>query len=178
MKIVTGKVRLSYPNLFEAFAWGDEKPKYSLMILVSKDDQTTVNLLRKAEKDAAEQAVTTKWGGKKPHKLESVIMDGDLADTEKYPERKNHYYLTARSTTKPSVVDQNIQPILDPTEVYAGCYVRVSLTSFAYVYAGKHGVSFALNNLQKMGEGEPFGATSRPEDDFQPLNDHQKTDLI
>jgi len=178
MKIVTGKVRLSYPNLFEPFAWGDEKPKYSLMILINKDDQETVGKLRQAEADAITQAITTKWAGKKPQKIDSVIMDGDQADLEKYPERRNHYYLTARSTTRPSVIDQNMQPILDPSEVYAGCYVRVSLTSFAYVYAGKHGVSFALNNLQKMGEGEPFGATSRPEDDFTPINNTQKTDLI
>jgi len=34
---------------------------------------------------------------------------------------------------------------------------------------GKHGVSFGLQNLQKMNDGEPFSGKTKAEDDFESI---------
>jgi hypothetical protein len=38
--------------------------------------------------------------------------------------------------------------------MYPGAQVRGSVSAFGYDYQGNKGVSFGLNNLQKLGEGE------------------------
>jgi hypothetical protein len=98
--------------------------------------------------------------------------DGDEeGDLDKSPELEGHYYMNVSSKTKPGIVDQNVNPILDQTEVYSGCYARVSLFAFPYDFAGKKGVSFILKNIQKMADGEPFGSSSRAEDEFDQVAD-------
>jgi hypothetical protein len=81
-------------------------------------------------------------------------------------ECKGHYVLNASSKNKPGVVDAALQPIIEPTEFYSGCYGRASLNFFAYNQAGNRGIGCGLNNLQKLADGEPLGGKSRPEDDF------------
>jgi hypothetical protein len=55
---------------------------------------------------------------------------------------------------------------MDQGEFYSGCYGRASIVFFAYNTNGSRGVSAALQNLQKLENGEPLGGKSRPEDDF------------
>jgi len=70
----------------------------------------------------------------------------------------------------PVVVDRQVRPILDPSEVYSGCYARVSMVAFVYNTAGKKGVSFGLRNVQKLEDGEALaGGRSDPEEDFDAL---------
>lgn len=176
-KVITGKVRLSYVHLFEPTAITEEdKPKYSVMLLIPKSDTKTIKALRAAEK-AAELAGKAKWGSKKP-KYNSVIKDGDDDEHEDWPERHGHWLMNVRSVSKPGVVDQDVQPILDASEVYSGCYARASVTAFAYT-AGKGGVSFGLNHIQKLADGESLGGGSRAEEDFDAVeSDDDDDDLI
>ena len=54
-KVVTGEVRLSWPELFETkIAPGSMVPKYSTMLLIPKTDEKTIKALRDAEKAAVE----------------------------------------------------------------------------------------------------------------------------
>ena len=169
-KVVTGEVRFSFPHVFEpnAVEAGD-KPKYSIMILIPKTDKATIQKIRDAEKAAAEEGVSTRWGGKRPKKISSIIKDGDdeeETDLEAYPERAGHLYMNVRSDRRPQVVNASVQPILDSSEIYSGCYGRVSVNAFAYDYMGKKGVSFGLNNVQKTADGESLAGGSTAEDDF------------
>jgi hypothetical protein len=171
-KVVTGKVRLSYVHLFEPWASdADEEKKFSTMILVPKTDKRTVKALRDAEKVALEAGKSV-FGGKIPAGAASIIHDCDEEDDlEEYPEREGHYRLSVSSKTRPGIVDQNVSDILDSTEVYSGCYARVSINAFAYNVKGKKGVSFGLNHVQKVADGEFLGGRSRAEDDFEPVDD-------
>jgi hypothetical protein len=74
--------------------------------------------------------------------------------------------MNVSNKTKPGVVDAQVQPILDPTEVYSGCYARVSINAFPFNTSGNRGVSFGLNHVQKLGEGEPLGSITKAENDF------------
>lgn len=163
-KVVTGKVRFSYVHAFKPFsANADQEPKYSVCILIPKSDKETLRKI-KAAVDAVKVSGLSVWGGKLPANLKTPLRDGDeRPDQEEY---KGVYFLNASSKQKPAVVDGNLQPIIDETEFYSGCYGRASLNFFAYNTAGNKGVGCGLNNLQKLADGDYLGGRTRPEDDF------------
>ena len=70
------------------------------------------------------------------------------------------------SKTRPGIVDEDLNAVLDPTQVYSGCYARVSINAFPYSNSGNKGISFGLNNVQFLQDGEPLGGRTRAEDDF------------
>ena len=53
-----------------------------------------------------------------------------------------------------------------PEGFYAGCYARAAITAFGYDRKGNKGVSFSLMHIQKVKDGEPFGADRGKPDDF------------
>lgn len=172
-KVVTGEVRLSYAHLFEAFSPNDEQaPMYSTTILIPKNDTKTLQKIKDAQEEALEQGKSSKFGGKVPQKWHNTLRDGDEdADLERNPEYEGHYFMSLRSKTAPGVVDKTVQPILDSSEVYSGCYARVSMNAFPYSNSGNKGISFGLNHVQKMRDGDFLGGRSRAEDDFDELED-------
>ena len=163
-KVTTGKVRLSYTHIFEASAMEGQEPKFSTAILIPKNDVDTLNAIKEAT-ELAKKNGASKWGGKIPATLKTPLRDGDLEkpDDENYA---NCYFLNASSRNKPGVVDENVQPVLDATEVYSGCYARLTLNFYAYNASGNKGIAAGLGNVQKLGDGEPLGGFTRAEDDF------------
>lgn len=163
-KIVTGKVRLSYVNVFQPRADKPGKePKYSVCVLIPKTDTATVNKVKAAVKAAADANVSL-WGGKIPAGLKNPLRDGDTErDAEEY---KGHWFINANSKQKPGVVDAELNSVLDPQEVYSGCYGRVSLNFYGYNQDGNRGIGAGLNNVQKLADGDPLSGRSRAEDDF------------
>jgi hypothetical protein len=76
-------------------------------------------------------------------------------------------FVNANSTTPPQVVDADLQPILDASEVYSGCYARVSVSFYAFNTNGNKGIACGLGNIQKLRDGEPLGGNRiSAEDDF------------
>ena len=69
------------------------------------------------------------------------------------------YYLTAKTSRKPQVVDADRDDIYDEEEVYPGCYVRATIVFFPYNNEGK-GVGCLLNNIQKLEDGERIGGSA------------------
>ena len=75
---------------------------------------------------------------------------------------------TASSKQRPNVVDLNLQPILNATEIYSGMYANVGVTFFAYNAPQNKGIGVGLENVQKVADGEPLGGgRAAVEDDFQ-----------
>lgn len=163
-KVVTGKVRLSYVNVFEPrAAQPGQEPKYSVCVLIPKSDTATLTKV-KAAIEAAKEAGKASWGGKVPAGLKTPLRDGD--EERDGAEYKGHYFINANSKQKPGVVDAAVNPIMDQSEVYSGCYGRVSLNFYSYNTNGNKGVAAGLQNVQKTADGEPLSGRSRAEDDF------------
>ena len=164
-KVITGKVRLCYPRLFKAEAFGDgQEAKYSVCILIPEDDKKTHAKINNTVEAAKEEGISSKWGGKEPKKLKLPLRDGEERDGEEY---EGMYFLNASSTRKPHVVDKDVQEILDPDEIYPGCYGRVSLNFYPFDSNGNRGIAVGLNNVQKLADGERLGGSvSSAEDDF------------
>lgn len=164
-KVTTGKVRLSYAHLFEPHAIDGQEPKYSVSIIIPKSDKETLTAIKEAVEQVKKEGAT-KWGGKVPPNLKTPLRDGD----EERPDDKayqNSYFLNANSKNKPGVVDKDVQPILDATEVYSGCYARLTLNFYPYSASGNKGIACGLGNIQKLEDGEPLGGFTRAEDDFE-----------
>jgi hypothetical protein len=181
-KVVTGKARLSYVHVFEPFSSIEgQEPKYSCVLLIPKSDKVTIKKLRAAQQAALEQGKDSRFNGRIPKDWKDTIRDGDEDfDLEKNPEYEGNWVLSVSSKTKPGVVDQDVNPIIDSTEVYSGVYARASINAFPYAVSGSKGVSFGLNHLQKLADGDFLGGRSKAEDDFTAIerDDEDDDDLI
>ena len=76
-------------------------------------------------------------------------------------------FLNANSTQKPGIVDKDLNEILDPDEVYSGCWGRASINFYPFSVNGNKGIGVGLNNVQKLKDGEHLGAArASAESDF------------
>ncbi len=72
---------------------------------------------------------------------------------------------------KPGIVDKDVQAITDQSKFYSGCYGRASITFYAYNVNESKGIACGLQNLQKLSDGERIDGHSRPEEDFDAVQD-------
>jgi len=168
-KVITGMVRFSYANVWEPKSVNGSDPKYSVSLIIPKSDKKTLDKIKTAI-EAAKQEGASKLGKKIPANLKTPLRDGDedRPDDEAYA---NSYFINANSHTKPGIVDKNVEPILDQSEFYSGCYGRASIVFYAYNVNGNKGIAAGLQNLQKLKDGEALAGKSKPEDDFDAWED-------
>lgn len=172
-RVVTGEVRLNYADIFEAKSIQGGEPKYFVSLIISKGDTATLAKIERSI-DAAIDAGTAKFGGKRPNKpaLKLPLRDGDIErDDEAYA---NSMFVNANSTIPPQVVGTDLQPILDATEVYSGCYAQVSISFYAFNTNGNRSIACGLGNIQKLGDDEPLGGnrvSARPDFGFFAASD-------
>jgi hypothetical protein len=167
-KVITGKVRFSYVNIFEPKAnnnGGD--PKYSVTLLIPKTDTVTLGKITDAMAEARENFCKHKGATALPQKPNHTLHDGDgVRDSgDPYgPECKGCYVITVSSKQKPVIVDSFRNEITDPAEVYSGCYGRAAINFYGYNSNGKKGISAGLLSIQKLHDGEPFGTVGSADD--------------
>lgn len=162
VKIMTPEFRVSFPAVFEPAGMLNQEKKYSVTMLFDKKSADLT-----AIKAAIRAAVEAKFPDptKRPKGLKNPLRDGDTdkPDTDGYA---GCFFATARSKTRPGLIDAKKVEIIAPEEFYAGCYARATVTVYYYDQAGNKGVGLGLQNIQKLRDGEPFSGRSRPEDDF------------
>lgn len=169
-KVTTSECRTSYvkldkPSLPQGVTEGT--PKYSTVLLIPKSDTKTYEALRSAEEAAIKIGINKSWGGEKPHKLSSILHDGDTeADLKKNPEYAGHWYMSVSNPQRPGVVDKNLQPIMDGSDLYSGMWVLAALNAYPFNRQGNRGVSFGLNNLVKWRDDEALAGGASAESDF------------
>lgn len=168
-KVVTGKVRFCYVNVFEPTAMNEgDTPKYNVCILIPKSDTKTLDKITKAI-EAAKQAGKAKLANKNGQlpadaALKLPLRDGDVERPDD-PAFSNCYFINANSNRKPSIVDRGLNPIMEKEEFYSGCYGRASINFYAFNVSSK-GIAAGLNNLQKLEDGEMLAGGSSAEEDF------------
>lgn len=169
-RVVTPEFRVAYPHVFKP-AGMKNKPndpkKYSVTMLFPKD--ADLKEIKRAMTNARIQAYGPKenW----PKGLESPVVDGDApkyADKEGYA---GHWVIKASSNEdqKPSVVDQNVEPIVSQGDFYPGCYARAALLAYVWDNEFGKGVGFILDHVQKTRDGKSFGGKPQVTDVFSPV---------
>ena len=171
MKVVTGMVRFSYANVFEPKSINGSAPKYSVSLIIPKDDTDTLGKIRTAIESAYTEGCSNgklKAAGKTAPALSSIhtpLRDGDI-DRPDDPAYANSYFVNANATRKPGVVDKNLNDILDPEELMSGDYGRASISFYAYNNSGNRGIACGLNHIQKLKTGEHFTGRTTAAGDF------------
>ena len=167
-KVVTGKVRFSYVNIFKSRAFqADQDAKFSICLLIPKEDKATLKKIKEAVDEAIQEGISSKWNGKKPANVKLPLRDGDEERADEAPEYEGMMFLNANSTQKPGIVDKDLNEILDPDEVYSGCWGRASINFYPFSVNGNKGIGVGLNNVQKLKDGEHLGAArASAESDF------------
>lgn len=171
MKIKITRARLSFPALWtpKAFKPGDEE-KFKATFLIPKND----NLIKVIEAAFLAKA-TEKWGKKAEGIIASIRgnpnkfcwQDGDTKEWDGY---EGCMALTAKSSTRPLVLDSNKSLLTERDgKPFAGCFVAGSVEVFIYTEGG-NGMSCGLKGIQYIGKGDAFGggAPASP-DDFDDL---------
>lgn len=167
-RIVTGEVRLSYVYLLKPRPnnFGGE-PKYSVTVLVPKSDTATVGAINAAVEAAKQKGKNDKWNGVIPPAVRTPVHDGDgvrQSDGQPYgPECKGHLVINATcgADRPPKIVNLQLDPIMDATEIYSGMYGRIAIRFAPYSNSGNKGVGAYIDtNVQKTRDGEPLGAVA------------------
>lgn len=157
-------VRFSYANVHQPVSVNGSDLKYSLSIIIPKSDTKTIKKINDAIKKATQEN-KDKFGGKVPSNLKTPLRDGDV-DREDDEAYADSYFINANSKIKPGIVDAELNPIIDQSEFYSGCYGRVSLTFYGFNVNGNRGIAAGLQNVMKTDDGEPLGGRSSAENDF------------
>lgn len=177
-KFKTPVFRVAFPHVFEAKQRNNQgKAKFSVAMLFDpvaiKQDPQQQKLL-----DAMKQAVTDacmeKWN-KIPGKFKKPFKKGDEQISGKTDEVYDGFtgmvVVYSNSDTKPGLVDQGMNAIIEPGEFYGGVYAQATVSVFAWDHpTGGKGVSFGLQNIQKVRDGDSFGGgKSDPNEDFEAI---------
>lgn len=174
-KVVFGPCRLSYTHLFQKYTpEGSSEGKYMTNVLIPKSDSATVEAIRKGIEAAKQVGIRTKWGGKEPKKLDLSLRDGDDRDDDVY---QNHFFVNAKCSLKPGVVDKDRAPIFDEEEVYSGMWAIVSITFYPYDVNGNRGVACGLNNVMKVKDDDKLGGRISADADFADIDMEDDEDL-
>lgn len=180
-RVIIQEAILSYPHLLVPQAGENGgKPKYSTaLILLPGSD---VSALEAAAIAAAEEkfGASINVNGKTftaAQALEKGIIRSPFrrdVEAKGYPE--GSMFMNVRTENKPVVVhpypdvstgkpkvmtDEEIK-----AEMYPGAVVRVSVTAFGYIHKVNKGVSFALNGLQKLRDGDRLDNRVAAVDEF------------
>src|SRR5699024_9231066 len=103
-------------------------------------------------------------------KLPLRAGDIDRSDDEAYADS---IFVNANSITPPQIVDADINPILERSEVYSGVSARVSINFYAFNSNGNRGIACGLGNSQKIRDGEPLGRRTDASVHFATDVDHR-----
>lgn len=177
-RIVTVYGRLSYAHLNTPHAPNDQaEPKYSATLLIDKNDTDALKAVNQAITAAVEEGVNRRTFTQPidpNHTKYPPLRDGDTPNDSGEPrgaEFAGHYFIAAKNKKQPIVVNANRQPIIDPDDVYSGCYVNMAVEFYAYSTSGNKGISASLIGVQKVKDGDRLGAEPpKAEDVFGVIN--------
>lgn len=165
-KVITKtELRLSYTNLLVPRAQSEDKPEvltYSTALLIPKSDTATVDAIKAAIKEALDEGVVKKWGGKRPANLKNPLRDGDAErpDDEVYA---GHYFINGKGPKggkeAPILLAANGAKTTDPSVIYSGVYARVGIQFYPFDVSGNRGVACGITSVLSSEHGDPLGNT-------------------
>lgn len=160
--ILTPEFRAAFISVFRPSkarsASPDQAPKYSIRAAFPPSaDLSTL-------KAQAELAAREKWGDKIPKALRSPFRTNEELENP-VPGLGDDWIIvtfSANEDRRPGIVDAQLQDIIDEADAYSGAWYRAQVRAFAYDNAGNKGVSFGLQNVQKLRDDSPLGGGRTP----------------
>ncbi len=183
-KVISPRFRVSYNKVWRPHKNKDGSLVYGITMIYEPD----------ADLSEMEQLVTEtredKWGRKEPSNYVSPFKDGTKyhkKNGKKNPEYIGNIIVNASSynqpvgvgkvdLSKPKGHPKRVIEITDHAEFYSGCYAKAALTTYAWENSGRRGVSFGLQNIIKLANGEPLVKGATVADDFGEIEDDEFED--
>jgi hypothetical protein len=170
--LITPDFRAAFISVFKATAGKNadgtvNKPKFS--IRAAFPPAAKLDALKKE----AEAAAKEKWGDKIPKTLRSPFRTNEELENPIVGIGDDWVIMTfsANEDRRPGIVDAKLQDIIDDADVYSGAWYRAQVRAFAYENAGNKGVSFGLQNVQKLRDDDPIGTGRIPASKaFEPVD--------
>ena len=169
--IITPDARLSFPSLFQASAVLDSKVlKFGCTLLLPPDTDL------KPFKLAMKAAMEAEWG----KVIQLPASKNPLHACETYPYPNGRYsgyedgwhFIRVSSKYRPAIVNRGNIPVTDEEQVYPGMWVRGFINAYAWTHpTGGKGVSFGLQALQLVRDGERLDGRVDASSIFTPLED-------
>lgn len=170
--MITAECIISYPAIFEPKENPSGAMKYSCSLLFDKKDVKGIAELKKAIDKAIIKGKETKWNSKLPNFRYAPLRDGDTeleAGDKTDPVYAGKVFLNCSSDAKnsaPGVVGPNAKPLMNQTDLYAGCIVRADINPFPYKRSGNSGIGWGLNNIMLVSDGTRLDGKMNAEDAF------------
>jgi len=156
--LITPEFRAAFISVFRATSMKNadgsvNKPKFS--IRAAFPPTAKLDALKKE----AEMAAREKWGDKIPKTLRSPFRTNEELENPIVGIGDDWIIMSfsANEDRRPGIVDSKLQDIIDDADVYSGAWYRAQVRAFAYESAGNKGVSFGLQNVQKLRDDDPLG---------------------
>lgn len=166
--VLTPMFRVSFPNIAEK---NDMSGKYQITMMFKKGTDIA-DLVA-----SAKEARLDKWPKELPKGFQSpFIKVDDIEVDERYDGYEDGMVIVrAKASYRPGVVDSKKNEIdleeLD-TFLYGGMYARAAVSAFAYAHkSGNKGVSFGVDAIQIIKDGEPLGSRVSAEEAFADVED-------
>jgi len=162
-KHITPEFRGSFVHLDEPKAPAEgADPVYSMAVVLPKEDPAVKKFMKDLKADIA--ATAKAKFGTATKKLKAGIKDGDEEDRSEWD---GCWILTVKSKSRPGVVGADLKPIMDAEQLYSGAVYRVSLSPWAWSHStGGKGVSYNLDNVMWVKDGDRFDNRATAESDF------------
>lgn len=159
--LTINNVRFSYVKVFGP---GEERENggrsWSASLLIPKDHPQLEEIRATIKKVVTDNPDVLSGGG-----IKSCLLNGDAKDEEtgeyKYTDAtvRGHFFIRAANyNRRPSVVDANVEPILDPEQFFSGCFGNAHINFYPYDQKVNKGVSAGLEAIQMTRKGERLGA--------------------
>jgi hypothetical protein len=158
-QITLKNVRLSYCYAVQGKKDDKDRLVWSTSCLVPKDHPQLSQI--RAAIEAAKLKDAAKLG---TGKIKSPLLDGDAKEedgsfTYGGEENRGNYILRAANyNRRPAVVNAQVQDIIDPDQLYSGCYANVVINFYGYSNEKNKGISPGLEAIQKVRDGERLSA--------------------
>lgn len=154
-RFIINNVRFNYATVFEPKSFnGKGKPRYSVMLLIPKDEVEAYETVNSEIQKAFERGNSQL--GDNFDNIRVPLRDGDKEHPTN-PVYKGMMFMNASTYYKPGLFNADGSTANDSKDLYSGCYGNAQVEFIPYNFKGNKGLSCRLYNLQTTVKGKRLG---------------------
>lgn len=168
--VPAGPARLSYVQLFEPAVGPDpsQDAVRSVSLLFPKNDTACIQSIATQLTLITNSVVANIPEITEATQLRTPVRDGDaeIKANNRGDEYAGMLFMNAKSWRPIGIVDGQNLPIIDPDELYSGCWANVQISFKYYNTKGNKGIRVEINLVQKVRDDDRFDGVDKAEDIF------------
>lgn len=176
-------VRFSFVQVWEPKAMDDGDPKFSVQVVISKENKALIAGVEANIEKAKQLGITKGLYNKATTDnvaFRTPLRDGDQEAEEKDDGSRDYlkgcmfFNASSSADRQPAIVDRRGAPIMRRDDFYSGCYGIADINFYPFKY-GKGGVAAGLNSIMKRDDGERLDGRLSTDQAFGQFMDDDNT---